>query len=265
MDSELRKDLKKRLQESIYNYVLKFKYETIHPLDLLIPRERKVRSVVGGLETSMGTTVWEPVAKTLAERNNFEVIQEKILKPNPMPPELSRILSDLISKRESRDTWVNVEQCKIQLRDVCRKINRDKINYIAPPAGTGVDILIKKDNKYYAYDAKTVQPNLGGMKSFNKQLLEWYAYSICKNPDIDISCMIAYPYNPYAGDFWNRSPHNKEVLEPHVDAVLENEFWDFISGFKNTYQTITDILIELDDEGFGEELSRLIEKVNNIK
>jgi hypothetical protein len=35
-------------------------------LDLIIPVERKIRSVVGGLETSLGTTLWEPLAKNLA-------------------------------------------------------------------------------------------------------------------------------------------------------------------------------------------------------
>lgn len=32
-------------------------------LDLLIPNERKIRSIVGGLETSLEPTLWEPLAK----------------------------------------------------------------------------------------------------------------------------------------------------------------------------------------------------------
>jgi len=263
MNSELREEIKQKLKYSLHRYISRFEYTGgAQPLDLLIPKERKIRSVVGGLETSMGTTVWEPMVKTLAKANGFEVVEEKIFKPDPMPAELANILSLLISARESRTTWVDIEECKRQMKLACNSIDRINTDYIRPPAGTGVDIFLKKDDKFYAFDTKTVQPNLGSIKSFNKQLLEWYAYSICKNPDIDISCMIAYPYNPYNDDFWNHSPHNLGVLQPHVDALVENEFWDFISGHKDTYSDIVQILTELNDEGLGKELSALIEKIN---
>lgn len=263
LDPDLRNDLKNNLRKSIKDYVLKFKYNTVHPLDLLIPTERKVRSVVGGLETSIGTTVWEPVAKTLAKTNGFEIIEEKFLMPSPMPIELAQELSKIISLRESKSTWIDASECIARLKNVCNRIDRSSLEYIAPPAGTGVDILIRKNNKYFAYDTKTVQPNLGSVKGFNKQILEWYAYAICKNPDIDLSCSIAYPYNPYRTNFWNRAPHNKGVLQPSVDALLENEFWDFLSGLTGTYQMITEILSELNTEGFGSELSTIIEKINH--
>ena len=35
------------------------KSKVFQPLDLLIPNERQIRSIVGGLETSLGTTLWE--------------------------------------------------------------------------------------------------------------------------------------------------------------------------------------------------------------
>lgn len=260
MDAETREDLKRSMKASIYNYVSNYKPKSVHPLDLLIPKERKIRSVVGGLETSWGTTIWEPVAKTLAAKNGFEVISDKILKPKPMPKKVASLLASLIELREDKTTWLSAKECKKQLRDACRKLDWSKVKYVAPASGTGVDILLKKDNKYYAYDTKTVQPNLGSIKGFNKQILEWYAYSICRQTDIDINCMIAYPYNPFKDDFWSRSPHNKGVLEPHVDALLENEFWDFLSGHENTYQVLTDILEELNSEGFGKEISQLIEQ-----
>ena len=43
----------------------------------MIPKERKIRSIVGGLETSLGTTLWEPLAKALAIENNFEIVKPK--------------------------------------------------------------------------------------------------------------------------------------------------------------------------------------------
>ncbi|MGJ1417686.1 hypothetical protein [Sphingobacterium multivorum] len=40
-------------------------------LDLVIPTERKIRSLVGGIETSLGTTLWEPLAKSLGSLKRF--------------------------------------------------------------------------------------------------------------------------------------------------------------------------------------------------
>ena len=255
MDKALREEIKRQLRHSLQKYVSGFKYKTSHPLDLLIPKERKIRSLIGGLETSMGTRVWEPVAKTLAKNNGFELIEGKILGPSPMPEKLASELAKLITARENKSTWISSKDCVERLRKICRPINRTSLKYVRPAAGTGVDIYFRKNGIEYAYDTKTVQPNLGSIKSFNKQILEWYAYRICKDPEVKIECRIAYPYNPFPTDFWSHTPHTKGIMEHHVDAVLENEFWDFLSGMTNTYQHITEIFEELNAEGLGKELS----------
>ncbi|AHB42738.1 MjaII restriction endonuclease [Candidatus Saccharibacteria bacterium RAAC3_TM7_1] len=262
MNDDIYNELKESLRLSILKYVSHKSYDSKHPLDALIPQERKIRSIVGGLETSMGTTIWEPLAKTLAKNNGFEIISEKILIPSPMPKELAAELAILISLRESKLTWIPIKQCVARLREICGKIDRSLIRgYTAPPSGTGVDIRLRKDGTEYAYDTKTVQPNLGSVKSFNKQILEWYAYALCKNPSLDIRCGIAYPYNPFEGNFWSHTPHTKGVLEHGVDAFVEDEFWDFLSGYKNTFGIITKCFEELADEGFGQEISELIKKI----
>ena len=265
MDSKIRQDIKINLKNSLRHYVTKFSCKNTQPLDLLIPKERKIRSVVGGLETSMGTTVWEPVAKTLAEFNGFEVVKEKILIPQPFPSDLAGALSTLISLRENSSTWISVKACVEKLIDISKKVDRSSMVFVKPPAGTGVDIRLRKNGKEYAYDIKTVQPNVGSIKSFNKQILEWYAYSICRDPNIEIECRIAYPYNPHSDYFWSHTPHKGGILEPSVDAVVENEFWDFISGQQDTYQEITQMFIELNNEGFGKELSDIIESLRPQK
>lgn len=263
LDTKEREEIKLKLRASLLKYVSSFTYRSNQPLDLLIPTERKIRSLVGGLETSMGTTVWEPIAKTLASLNGFEVIQEKILKPQPFPIELASELARVISLREDPTTWISARECADRFRKVCESIDRSQITYVRPPSGTGVDIWIRKAGKEYAFDTKTVQPNVGSIKSFNKQILEWYAYRICKDPAVEIECKIAYPYNPYPNNFWAHVPHTTGILEPGVDALVENEFWDFLSGFKNTYQVLLDIFTELHDEGLGEELSTLIETMHS--
>lgn len=261
MKNQIREEIKQNLRSSITKYLKRFSHSNTQPLDLLIPTERKIRSVVGGLETSMGTTVWEPIAKTIAESNGFEVLEEKILMPDPFPVELKIELDRLISIRENIATWLPTTNCVINLKEVSRKAANLSVLYVNPSAGTGVDLRLRKNGKEYAFDIKTVQPNVGSIKSFNKQIMEWYAYSIYRNPEIEIECKIAYPYNPYSNDFWQHTPHNRGILEPKIDAVVENEFWDFLSGNSGTFDYIRDIFIELNSEGFGKELSNLIRKI----
>ena len=107
MDANIREQIKQSLKSSILAYVSGFEYTSKQPLDLLIPKERKIRSIVGGLETSMGTRIWEPIAKTLAENNGFEIVNEKILKPEPLPEEFAMELSRVITLRENKVTWIN--------------------------------------------------------------------------------------------------------------------------------------------------------------
>ena len=51
--------------------------KTFHILDILFTKERRIRSLIGGLETSLGI-VWEAIAKILARSNGFEIVEKKI-------------------------------------------------------------------------------------------------------------------------------------------------------------------------------------------
>ena len=66
-------DIKKVLKKSISNFFLNKKVKVIHPLDFIFPSERRIRSLIGGLETSMGTTLWEPILKLFAKNNGYEI------------------------------------------------------------------------------------------------------------------------------------------------------------------------------------------------
>jgi len=261
MDKELRQKVKDVIKISLENYVSNFEYTSTHPLDILIPTERRIRSLVGGLETSMGTKLWEPIAKVLALNNGFEILEEKLKRPKPMPNKLQTTLNHLITAREDKATWVGREEIIKKLRKAVKPITKNRratVEYVDPAAGSGVDIFFKKGGKYYAFDTKTVKPNVGSIKSYNKQILEWYAYAIFKDPGIDFSGQIAYPYNPGAKDFWAEEPHKSGSLQPKVDALVEDEFWDFISGHEGTFRQIMDIFEELENEGFGKKLSEII-------
>ena len=74
---DLKKEIKVAIKDSVEAFFLGKEVKVVHPLDLIFPKERRIRSLIGGLETSLGTRVWEPIAKTLAKNNGYTVLNEK--------------------------------------------------------------------------------------------------------------------------------------------------------------------------------------------
>lgn len=220
-------------------------------LDLIIPTERRIRSVVGGMETSLGTTLWEPLAKNLAQLNGFEIIQENLLSPTNMPGNLQNTVQLLVEGRNNRNQLYNAEYCHDRIKEVCQNFLINPINdFSRAPRGFGVDIWLRKDNINYFFDTKTVQANVGGYSRCFNQILNWYSYFYSRYPDGNASARIVFPYNPYGNvNFWTRTIGRGWPLEPDNEGWVENQFWDFCSGIENTYQIILDAFNDISSTG----------------
>lgn len=263
MNDVLKKEIKETVKKSIRNFFLKklkTGVKTTHVLDSIFPTERKIRSLIGGLETSMGTTLWEPLAKMFAKNNGFDVLEKEIMKPQPMPGLLSSEISKIRSERENINSWIQIDECKSRLREKAKDSINDVEEYISPPRGFGVDVFLTKDDKYFAYDIKTTQPNVEDFAKYNSQIINWYAYTYSRYPDRDITARIAFPFNPHKKDFWEKMGNKVFPLEKSVDALVENEFWDEISGIDNTFKHILSVFRELGDSDFRQEFSDIFYK-----
>ncbi|MHC5828508.1 MAG: TdeIII family type II restriction endonuclease, partial [Nostoc sp.] len=102
MDDYIKERIKENLKISIRKFFNNKKVKNYQVLDDIFPNERRIRSLIGGLETSLGTTFWEPISKTLAEINGFEIIQDNILVPTLFPQTLQNKLDKLVYKRENK-------------------------------------------------------------------------------------------------------------------------------------------------------------------
>lgn len=261
MKSRLKKIIKETATQSIFGYFKKNinRKRSFQILDLLIPRERNIRSIVGGLETSMGRTLWEPLAKTIAELNGFTIIKRNLESPINMPGSLSSTLQVVIQARESQNNLYDAKESQEAIKNICKQfINSPISNFEKAPRGNGVDIWLQKAGIDYFFDTKTVQPNVGDLRKFLRQLLYWYSFYYSKHPKGRAIGRIVFPYNPYDGEFWKYCKANGKPLEKGEEAWVENEFWDFISGYKNTFELIKEAFIELYDEKILErELGKL--------
>lgn len=254
MDNEqAKKIIKDTVAKSIKDFAKKSisKKAKFQILDLIIPKERKIRSIVGGLETSLGTTLWEPLAKALAKENGFIVVKEKLKCPSNMPVTLSNTLQGIIEDRKKGAGLYDASSSHREIKRICQPlINRPIDSFEKPPKGRGVDIWLQKDGVDYFFDTKTVQPNLSALTSCLEQVLSWYAFYYSNNPKGQAEGRIVFPYNPYVDiNFWGKVIGNGKPLEQLKEAWVENEFWDFCSGLNNTYGIITTAFNELAQAG----------------
>ncbi|MCM3195814.1 TdeIII family type II restriction endonuclease [Priestia megaterium] len=260
MDTELKLKIKKKIEKSIHNYFIKKSKKEInhrHVLDGIFPRERRIRSLIGGLETSMGRTLWEPLAKFLAKNNGYEIIEGKLMMPENVPAEVVEIYNEFKPLRESESSNVSLMQYVEALRNVLKNIDTSELKYKKMVSGKGVDIWIRKNGVEYAFDIKTTQINAGDGKKFNSFLMDWYMYRLCQNPNMEFHAKIAMPFNPYKKSWWSHNGSRAYPLEPKRDLVIEDEFWDFLSGFENTWGEINKIFEEIGAEDFGSQFNNI--------
>jgi hypothetical protein len=254
--------IKATVTKSITNYIEKQsqKKPKFQILDLIIPVERKIRSIVGGMETSLGTTLWEPLAKNLALRNGFEVINQNLEKPANMPANLNNTIQLIVSERTNKNSKYTAAFCHEEIKNICQSyINRPINDFLDAPKGAGVDIWLKKDGVNYFFDTKTVQPNVRDYSSYFQQIIHWYAYFYSKYPNQYAQARIVFPYNPHENKcFWDETTNKGWPLERANEAWVENEFWDFCSGENNTYEIIKASFESIAKDG------SLREKLKNI-
>jgi hypothetical protein len=259
MKTETTSQIKDLVTTSVENYLKKFTYETRHViLDEIFPIERRIRSIIGGLETSMGKTTWERIIKLVAQsEGGFSLRNENLKCPYPMPEILRNTISELENKRVRQPTWISLDECSERLRQVAKKLDRSSYKLIDPPSGHGVDIYLEKNGSELVLDSKTVQINVGGGKSFNSQLLRWYAYRYAENPDATISAKIVFPYNPHSPKDWWQKEGNKVFPLIKGEALVQDYFWAFISGQPDCWCNLVNIFKGLHKEGFGSKFNKL--------
>lgn len=245
--------VKNIIKSGVDNYLKSKKGKEVnyHVLQEIFPVERRIRSIIGGLETSFGTTVWEPLAKYLAEQNGFTIKNEKKFEmPKDLPKEITDLINVWAEKRKESKSEIHLEEYIEELRKVIKSLNLDysKVEYTKLTSGQGIDLWIEKNGIEYIVDIKTTQINKGDGIKFNDHILRWYAYRIFKDPDVNINAFIAIPFNPFE-KAWDEVMGNRaKPLIFNKDIITDEKFWELISGNKDTYKNIIQSFKELKAE-----------------
>ena len=227
---QIEKVIKDSLRKKFQNYNPETKSMPFH-YRLLGKDRMALFSFIHSLNTTFGTSIFEPVAETLASLNFVEAKKQYILGTNISEMaqlEIQHIINELSTGKDP-DKPSEIKR----IRNVATSGRMNKLKTVK------VDLFLKDSNgNIHLFDLKTAKPNISNFKDFKRTLLEWVAIYLADNPDANVHSYIAIPYNPY-----EPKPYERWTLKGMLDLKNElkvaEEFWDFLGG-EGAYSELLD-------------------------
>jgi type II restriction enzyme len=209
---------------------LRKKFQTYNPETSNMPfhyrllgRDRMALfSFIHSLNTTFGTSIFEPVAETLASLN-FKFAKKQFVVGDTISEqaqsEIQNIMNDLTMGKDPN----KAEEIE-RIRKLCIKGKMNKLKTVK------VDLFVQSaDGTAHLFDLKTAKPNISNFKDFKRTLLEWVAIYLSKNPDAKVKSYIAIPYNPYEPKPYERWTL-KGMLDLDQELKVAEELWDFLGN-----------------------------------
>lgn len=191
---------------------------------LLLGKDRlALYSFIHSLNTNFGTTIFEPVAISLAS-DKFKVAKHQEKSGNRISAQADAQIQKIMRELAATNRQPNKHREIEIIREVCQAGDSREVK------STRVDVYLEANNgEIYLIDIKTAKPNKGAFKEFKRTLLEWVAAVLFENPNAKINTLIAIPYNPYYPNPYDRWTMAGMLDLPQELKVAE-EFWDFLGG-----------------------------------
>lgn len=217
--------------ETVLRNSLRHKFQNYNPEPACMPFHTRLLgsdrlalySFIQSLNTNFGTSIFEPVAISLASRCFASASSQQTAGYN-ISTEAQQIIQNIMDNLTTAESFPNKLEEIAAIRSVCQL---GEMKHIKP---TKVDIkLIAHDDTVYLIDLKTAKPNAGAFKEFKRTLLEWVAVVLAENPNATINTMIAIPYNPYEPEPYRRWTM-RGMIDLNNELKVAAEFWNFIGG-----------------------------------
>ena len=188
----------------------------------LLGRDRMALfSFIQSLNTTFGTSIFEPVAVALA-KNNFVKAEAQYIVGNSIYENCQQAIQKVINQLSIGslpDKNMEIEVLKKSLSGTIVQLKTVKVDLFLEDA---------KGNQFM-FDLKTAKPNISNFKDFKRTLLEWAGISLTQNKNAKINTVIAIPYNPYEPEPYQRWIM-KGMLDLDNELKVAEEFWDFLGG-----------------------------------
>lgn len=217
--------------EEVLKNCLRYKFKNYNPEPASMPFHTRLLgkdrmalfSFIHSLNTNFGTTIFEPVAKTLASKN-FKSVTSQAVAGEQISEGAHKLIQEIMDNLSTAESSPNKPDEIEAIRKVCQTGEMKKVKL------TRVDVLLESPSgELFLFDIKTAKPNAGGFKEFKRTLLEWIAATLANNPSAKVNSLIAIPYNPYEPAKYNRWTM-RGMLDLDNELKVAEEFWDFLGG-----------------------------------
>ena len=207
-------------------------------------------SFIHSMATTLGMSIYEDVSVTLASETADEAFRNYGVGgviSNAQKTTISNIISGL--RNGSRTAEIDTE-----IQEV---LNSSTKQGKFQKSGNIADFYMKRNDKEYYFEIKTVKPNIDVFEKSKTKLLEWVA-----RKRMPVNVFLAFPYNPYHSKPYHHFTESGMMNPPH-DFLVGDEYWDFIGG-KNTFP---DLLQAFDNVGkeFKDQLNKKFKQIAEEK
>jgi type II restriction enzyme len=180
-------------------------------------------SFIQSLNTTFGTSIFEPVAVALA-KEKFKRVEKQFVIGNEIKESCQNIIQAIMNDLTNGNLPNKQKETELIRKSALSesKINKMKV--------VKVDLFVENSNgEQFFFDLKTVKPNISNFKDFKRTLLEWIGIALTQNPAANVNSLIAIPYNPYEPQPYERWTI-KGMLDDKNELLVGKEFWDFLGG-----------------------------------
>lgn len=254
LSREQRNKIKTLLTQKIENKLKKYGRETTSMpfLARLVQDNEKIAaySFIHSLATSLGMSIYEDVSVIIASDNSQEAYRNYGVGgiiSSPQRAAISKIINELREGKRKSDIAQETKE----------------ILFFSPSggkfqkSGNIADFYMKRDNKEFFFEIKTVKPNIDVFEKSKTKLLEWIA-----RRRSSVKVFLAFPYNPYHPQPYSRFTEVGMMNQPN-DFLVGDEYWNFIGG-DNTFPQLLETFDEVGKE-FKEKLRQKFKKIAEEK
>jgi len=187
-------------------------------------------SFIQSLNTTFGTSIFEPVAVALAT-HKFAKVQSQYVAGKTIYKKTQQGIQQIIDQLSVSGNPDKQREIDLIRRSLSGTINKTKT--------VKVDLFVERTNgEQFLFDLKTAKPNRSNFKDFKRTLLEWTGIALTQDQTANVHTLIAIPYNPY-----EPQPYQPWTMAGMLDLKNElkvaDEFWDFLGG-KGAYNDLLD-------------------------
>lgn len=207
-----------------------------HPLTRLVfPGAAAVRSQIGGLETSLGTGLWQRLAQDLARENGVKTLDpETIKRPSTDVGELENLAKQYPTLAAFSTAVAKSKGCTLPNALTWKQMTK----------GDGVDFYFLRELVEYPVDIKTAQINAKNGQTFHETFVRWIVYrKMATGGSASLQPKLVIPYDAEL----ERSGGKKtwwDVYKDRARPLVQNdvwvgdEFWSRLTDCAGTWDAI---------------------------